>query len=61
LLQRVIKECEGTPPAKKAAERLGVPEVVPPAPAPAAPAEEAKPEPPPEPPGPKLPPGFRRK
>ena len=61
LLRRIIHEHGRTAAAKKARERLGLPEPVeaPPAEPPPPPPEEPQPEEPEE-PGPKLPPGFRR-
>ena len=61
LLRRIIHEHGRTAAAKKARERLGLPEPVeaPPAEPPPPPPEEPQPEEPGD-PGPKLPPGFRR-
>ena len=61
LLRRIIHEHGRTAAAKKARERLGLPEPVeaPPAEPPPPPSEEPQPEEPGD-PGPKLPPGFRR-
>ena len=61
LLRRIIHEHGRTAAAKKARERLGLPEPVeaPPAEPPPPPPEEPQPEEPGA-PGPKLPPGFRR-
>jgi TolA-binding protein len=64
LLRRIVDEYGQTSAAKKARERLGVPEPIPLAPSSPAPAAEPEPEPAPAPPASQpsnLPPGFRPK
>ncbi len=58
LLQRIVAQCGGSAPAKKARERLEALQVEHPELVDLPQAPEPPPEPPP-PPGPKLPPGFR--